>query len=119
MIVNFAPTSNSSDVRALTVALRTFAESLHEPIGLLNDLSQVRVADPDSRAVHAEFVRSMRSSSGRLVRAVALVTENPFQRALTNIHSMLVGAVPYQIHAFRSRAEAMAWLGARLESPNR
>lgn len=116
VVVEFAAVSNVNDFRALTFALRRFAADLHEPIALVTDLSKIRSGDPESRNVYAEFVRDMRGPSGRWVRATAVITPNPIQRTIMNLHTLLVGKTPYPVRAFGTRDEAIPWVRARLSA---
>lgn len=114
VVITFPPVSGSADARELTVGLRSFAERLREPIALLNDLSQLRATDPDARAIHAQFVRSMRESARHQMRAVAVVMTNAFQRTMFDLHVTFLGMPPCPLRAFASRADAFAWLSAQL-----
>lgn len=118
VVVTFAPSATVYEMRALTVALRRFATGLNEPIGLISDLSEVRTQDPDARQVYAEFVREMRGVSGKWVRGTAVVTQNPFQRAVFNLHATLVGKTPYPVHAFSAFHQALPWLLAKMGGPH-
>jgi hypothetical protein len=114
VVIAFPAVAVVSEVLALTIALRRFAAELTEPIALIADLSELRSPDPEGRKVYSEFVRDMRAVAGHRVRAVALITRNPLQRALLNVHSMIVGTTPYPTRGFPSRDQAIPWLHARL-----
>jgi hypothetical protein len=112
----FPTDATPAGVRGMILAMRRFAAELKEPIVLLVDISGVRAVDPDSRTIHVEFVRDMREVSGHLVRGVAVITRSAFQRALLNLHSLLVGKTPYPVRGFSERSNAIPWLNGRLGS---
>jgi hypothetical protein len=114
VVLAFPPVAGANEVLAMTIALRRFASELEEPIALISDLSAVVSPDPEGRKIYAEFVRDMRKVAGHRVRATALVTRNPLQRAMLNLHAILVGETPYPTRGFSSRGEAIPWLRARL-----
>jgi len=116
VIIEFPSGSPAAEVRAMTIALRRFASELTEPIALVSDLSRIRVSDPESRSIYVEFVRDMRKTAGHRVRGTAVVTNSGVQRTLMNLHAMLVGKTPYPVRGFATRAEALPWLRARLDS---
>jgi len=116
VVVSFTPSATAHEMRALTIALRRFATGLDEPIGVLSDLSAVRTPDPEARLIYAEFVREVRNVSGKWVRGIAVVTQNPFQRALSNLHATLVGKTPYPVQAFATVRQALPWLLAKVET---
>lgn len=106
----------TADVSLLALALRRFANELSEPIAIITDLTNLQVSDPDARAIYTEFVKDMRTVSGKWITATAVIIKNPIQRAMLNLHEMMVGKTPYPVRSFPTSDEALPWLTARLDS---
>ena len=103
----------TAEVSLLTLALRRFANELSEPIAIITDLSNLRVSDPDGRVAYTEFVKDMRTVSGKWTVATAVILKNPIQRAMLNLHAVMVGKTPYPVRSFPSTDEAVPWLNSR------
>ncbi len=114
VVLTFPETSSAAEVRALTFALRQFAAEITEPFALISDLSKIRGSDPDVRQVYVDFVKDMRAGASTWLRATAVVTGNPFQRTVLNLHALLVGKTPYPVRAFPNATEALPWLLAKI-----
>lgn len=112
--MTFPDGAAASDVREMTQATRRFALELRDTIAVISDLSRVKTTDPETRKIYADFVRELRSEVGHRVRGIAVILRSPFQRAMLNLHFLLVGKTPYPVRAFSDRDEALPWLHARL-----
>lgn len=112
--ITFPLNPTTADVAQLTLDLRRFAGTLVEPIALITDLSNLRVSDPDARGVYTGFVRDMKAVSGKWICATAVVTQNPIQRAMLNLHALMVGGTPYPVRSFSTANDAYPWVSARL-----
>lgn len=114
VIVAFPSESTANDVQQLANAMRRFASTVREPIAIVTDLTLLRTGDPEARETYAGFVRDVRPTAGRWTRGTAVIIQSTLQRALFNVHTLLVGSTPYPVRAFGQREHALPWLQALL-----
>jgi len=115
-MLTFPAAPRTTEVRVMTLALRRFATEFNEPVAFLTDLSNILTSDPEARANYTEFVKDMQRISDKWIKAIAVIIKNPIQRAMLNLHSLMVGKTSYPVRSFANVSEALPWLSARLTS---
>jgi hypothetical protein len=104
VVASYSPntTLRRKDAAALVEALSGWIGSSREPFALLGDVSGLRGADPDYRAITTKFYKQHEAEL-----RIALFNVGPLLRTMVEMFRVSSGV---QLKAFANEAQAREWL---------